>query len=93
LEIPDGVAESEVEDRERADATAAETLPDEKHPRPAAGGLRRYRLNDSPWPVSRRQPAELDRLLRALPLYEWMRTFITPLVEHPNDPARIREIA
>ena len=29
----------------------------------------------------------------ALPLYEWMRTHITPLVQHPNDPARTRAIA
>jgi muconolactone delta-isomerase len=34
--------------------------------------------------------AELDALLRNLPLYEWMRTSITSLVQHPNDPARIR---
>jgi muconolactone delta-isomerase len=34
--------------------------------------------------------AELDRLLNGLPLYEWMRTSITPLAQHPNDPAGIR---
>jgi muconolactone delta-isomerase len=31
---------------------------------------------------------ELDCLLRALPLYEWMRVSVTPLAPHPNDPAR-----
>jgi muconolactone delta-isomerase len=30
---------------------------------------------------------ELDGLLRALPLYEWMRITVTPLEPHPNDPA------
>ena len=34
--------------------------------------------------------AELDALLGALPLHEWMRTSVTPLDQHPNDPARIR---
>ena len=29
----------------------------------------------------------MDGLLRALPLYEWMRVSVTPLDPHPNDPA------
>jgi muconolactone delta-isomerase len=89
LEIPDGVAESEVEDRERAEATAAQTLADEGHlvrlwqasvgtDRKAVLGL--YRAGSQ---------AELDGLLDALPLSEWMETLITPLVPHPNDPARL----
>ena len=32
--------------------------------------------------------AELDGLLRALPLYEWMTVTVTGLERHPNDPAR-----
>ena len=90
VEIPDGVAESEVEDRQRAEAAAAETLADEGHlvrlwqasvgtGRPTVLGL--YRADSV---------AELDGLLGGLPLYEWMQTSITPLVPHPNDPARIR---
>jgi muconolactone delta-isomerase len=93
LDIPDGVAGSEVEDRERAEAAAAETLADEGHlvrlwqasvgtDRTTVLGL--YRAGSK---------ADLDGLLGALPLYEWMRTSITPLVQHPNDPARIRAIA
>jgi muconolactone delta-isomerase len=31
--------------------------------------------------------AQLDGLLRALPLYEWMHITVTPLEAHPNDPA------
>ena len=93
LDIPDGVAESEVEDRERAEAAAAETLADEGHlvrlwkasvgtGRTTVLGL--YRAGSK---------AELDGLLGALPLYEWMRISITPLVQHPNDPARSEPIA
>lgn len=88
LDIPDGVAESEVEDRESAEAAAAETLVDEGHlvrlwqasvgtDRTTVLGL--YRADSR---------AELDGLLGNLPLYEWMHISITPLVQHPNDPAR-----
>jgi muconolactone delta-isomerase len=93
LDIPDGVAESEVEDRVRAEAAAADTLADEGHlvrlwqasvgtDRTTVLGL--YRAGSK---------AELDGLLNALPLCAWMRTCITPLVQHPNDPARTRVIA
>jgi muconolactone delta-isomerase len=34
--------------------------------------------------------AELESFLDALPRSPWMRTSITPLAPHPNDPARIR---
>jgi muconolactone delta-isomerase len=89
LNIPDGVPESEIKDRERAEAAAATTLADEGHlvrlwqasvgagPK-AVLGL--YRAGSK---------AELDGLLGALPLYEWMHVSITPLDQHPNDPARI----
>ncbi len=92
LDIPDGVAESEVEEREMAEAAAVETLADEGHVvrvwqacvgsgRTTVLGL--YRANSK---------AELDGILVALPLYKWMRTSITPLVQHPNDPARMRTV-
>ena len=88
LDIPDGVAESDVDDRVRAEAAAAEMLADEGHLvrlwQASAGAGRTtvlglYRAGTN---------AELDGLLRALPLYEWMRTCITPLAHHPNDPVR-----
>ena len=93
LNIPDGVPESEVEDRERAEAAAAETLAGEGH---------LIRLWQAPVGTSRTtvlglyragSKAELDGLLGALPLSEWMHTSITPLVQHPNDPMRVRVIA
>lgn len=88
LDIPDGAAESDVEDRQRAEAAAAETLADQGHlvrlwegsasaGRPTVLGLYRAGSRD-----------ELDGLLGALPLYEWMHISITPLAQHPNDPAR-----
>jgi muconolactone delta-isomerase len=93
LDIPDGVSESEVEDRQRAEAKAAETLAEEGHlvrlwkasvgpSRTTILGL--YRADSK---------EELDGLLGALPLYEWMRTSITPLLQHPNDPAETSAIA
>jgi muconolactone delta-isomerase len=30
--------------------------------------------------------AQLTDLLRALPLYDWMKITVTPLEAHPNDP-------
>lgn len=93
LDIPDGVAESEVEDGERAEASAAETLADQGHLVrlwQASAGTGRTRVLGLYRAGSR---AELEGLLGALPLHEWMHTSITPLVQHPNDPARIRAIA
>jgi muconolactone delta-isomerase len=88
LQIPDGVPVSEVGDRERAEAAAAESLAEQGHLvrlwRASTGDglttvLGLYRASSK---------VELEALLVALPLYEWMRTSITPLVQHPNDPAR-----
>jgi muconolactone delta-isomerase len=93
LAVPDGVARSEVDDRVRAEAAAAATLADDGHlvrlwqVAVGTGGttvLGLYRADSE---------AELDGLLCALPLYEWMGTHITPLAQHPNDPAKIRASA
>ena len=86
VNIPDGTPESEVEERERAEATAAARLVDNGHllrvwNRPVADGessiLGLYRADSE---------TQLDGLLRALPLYEWMHVTVTPLEPHPNDP-------
>jgi muconolactone D-isomerase len=37
--------------------------------------------------------SELDGLLSALPLYEWMTVTVTGLERHPNDPAAAQERA
>ena len=93
LQIPDDMPESVFEELERAESAAVETLADH-------GQLVRL------WQASANTDAttslglfragsraELDALLRDLPLYEWMRTSITTLVQHPDDPAWIRAIA
>jgi muconolactone D-isomerase len=87
VNIPSGIAKAEVENRERAEASAAAKLVDEGHlvrvwNRPGAPGeakvLGLYRADSE---------AQLDALLSALPLYEWMQVTVTPLAPHPNDPA------
>jgi muconolactone delta-isomerase len=88
IKIPEGVAEPEVKDREDAEADAAAKLVEDGHllrvwKLPVESGetpvLGLYRADSE---------TELDGLLRALPLYEWMRVSVTPLAPHPNDPAR-----
>ncbi|HEU0316287.1 MAG TPA: muconolactone Delta-isomerase family protein [Solirubrobacteraceae bacterium] len=85
--VPDGTPESEIKEREDAEARAAARLVDEGHllrvwRRPVAAGESRilglYRADSEP---------ELDALLGGLPLFEWMHIAVTPLEPHPNDPA------
>ena len=92
LDIPDGVADAEVEEPREGQSCPRVTLADQGHlvrlwqasvgtGRTTVLGL--YRADSK---------AELEGLLGALPLDQWMRTSITPLVQYPNDPARIRAI-
>ena len=91
VDVPAGTPETEVKDRERAEAVAATKLADEGHllrvwKRPLSTGetnaLGLYRAESE---------TELDGLLRALPLYEWMTVTVTGLERHPNDPAAAQE--
>jgi muconolactone delta-isomerase len=93
VNVPDGAPRSEVEERESAEAAAAAKLAQDGRlvriwRPPAAPGeskaLGLYRAD------SRRQ---LDGLLGALPLADWMRVTVTPLEHHPNDPANGRSSA
>ncbi len=90
LDIPDGAPESEVKDRERAEAAAAEALADDGHL------VRLWRASARPGPATvlglyrAASKAELDGLLDALPLSEWMHMSITPLEKHPNDPVEMQ---
>ncbi len=79
VDVPAGTPETEVEDRERAEAVAATKLADEGHllrvwNRPLSTGetsvLGLYRAESE---------MELARLLGALPLYEWMTVTVTGL--------------
>jgi muconolactone D-isomerase len=83
---PPGTPETEVEARENAEAMAAAALVEQGNllriwklaaPNGQASVLSLYRADSS---------AQLDSLLEALPLYEWMQMKITPLEPHPNDP-------
>jgi muconolactone delta-isomerase len=86
VEVPEGTPESEVEQRTRAESAATARLADEGHllriwRRAAVAGdttvIGLYRADSE---------AELDDLLRALPLADWLEVTIIPLVPHANDP-------
>jgi len=87
INVPEGTPETEVNDREKAESVAAAELVDDGHL------VRLWKL-----PVTYGDPkvlglyraeseTELNALLAALPLAEWMRVTITALAPHPNDPA------
>jgi muconolactone D-isomerase len=86
LDIPDSVPNAEIESRENAEAAAADVLADQGH----LVRLWKTFLNTGPVIGLYRadNTADLDELLVALPLYEWMHVSITPLRQHPNDPGR-----
>jgi muconolactone D-isomerase len=86
VHVPAGAPEDEVEDRENAEASAAARLAEEGHlvrlwRLPAARGQTKavglYRAGST---------GQLDGLLDALPLADWMRVTVTRLAPHPNDP-------
>jgi muconolactone D-isomerase len=87
VEVPAGTLDAEVEPRRRAEAAAAAKLAEDGHlvrlwRRPLVGdgttAIGLYRADSR---------AELDGLLAALPLADWLRVTVTPLEAHPNDPA------
>ena len=88
VEVPNGTSESEVEQRTRAEAIAAAGLAAEGHllrlwrPTAAAGEPTAVGL------YAADSRAELDALLSALPLADWMQMTVVPLAPHPNDPQR-----
>jgi muconolactone delta-isomerase len=89
VEVPNGTPASEVDERTRAEASAAGRLVDEGH---LLRLWRRSAVTDDTKAVglyAADSEAQLDGLLRALPLAEWMRVTIIPLAPHPNDPALV----
>jgi muconolactone D-isomerase len=81
VNVPDGTPESEVEDRERAEASAARRLAEKGHL------VRVWRREGKVLGLYRAESrSELDGLLGALPLYDWMQVAVTALEPHPNDP-------
>jgi muconolactone delta-isomerase len=91
VRIPEEAPAPEVERRLNAESTAAARLAREGHlvrlwkPQTAQG------KNKAVGVYRARNERELDRLLRALPLNEWMQTTVTPLEPHANDPATMKE--
>jgi muconolactone D-isomerase len=89
IEVPHGTPESEVDERTQAEAAAAAQLANEGHL------LRLWRRNavaDDTTAIglyAADSEAELDDLLRALPLAGWMQVTIIPLARHANDPAPV----
>src|SRR5260370_6399632 len=86
-EVPAGTPDAEVEQHQRAESAAAAKLAEDGHlvrpwGRPLVGdgttAIGLYRADSE---------AELDGLLAALPLADWLRVTVTPLEAHPNDPA------
>jgi muconolactone delta-isomerase len=89
VEVPEGTSESEVEQRMRAEAAAAARLGDEGY---LLRVWRRNAVADGPIVIglySADSEPELDGLLGALPLADWMQITVIPLAPHPNDPAAI----
>jgi muconolactone D-isomerase len=84
--VPDGTSEAEVEQRNRAEAVAAAGLAADGHLlrlwRTAATAGDRAAVGL----YAADSRAELDALLRALPLVDWMQVTVVPLAPHPNDP-------
>ena len=86
IDIPAGTPGEEVQRRNRAESAAAAKLAEDGHlvrlwRLSADGGgataVGLYRADSE---------AELDGLLGALPLADWLRITVTPLEGHPNDP-------
>jgi len=88
--VPKGTPEREVQDRDTAESAAAAALARQGHlvrlwRAPVARGK-----TNAVGVYSADSRAELDSLLTALPLSDWMQVIITPLAPHPNDPVSAR---
>ena len=88
VNVPEDAREQDVKERKEAESVAAARLADDGHllrvwtHRTGSGGTTvtgLYRADSA---------AQLDGLLKSLPLHEWMQVEVTPLGPHPNDPAQ-----
>jgi muconolactone delta-isomerase len=90
VEIPAGTPDADVEQHERSESAAAAKLADDGH---LVRLWRRPLVGDGTTAVglyNADSQTELDALLAALPLADWLRVTVTPLGDHPNDPAASR---
>jgi muconolactone D-isomerase len=84
--VPRGTPEMEVEARENAEAMAAAALVDQGHLLRVGKLAAQNEQASVPSLYRADSAAQLDCLLEALPLYEWIQIKVTPLERHPNDP-------
>jgi muconolactone D-isomerase len=87
VHVPDGTPGSDVAQRDSAEASASAELGRQgkllRLWRPVVGTGERKALGL----FRAENMEELDRMLGALPMAEWMQTNVTPLEKHPHDPA------
>lgn len=84
VQVPAGTPEAAIDERQTDEVAAAAQLANEGHL------LRLWRAPGENTVVGLYQADSeraLDRLLAALPLYDWMHVDVRPLAAHPNDPA------
>ena len=94
VNVPEGAPAAEVEERTQAEAAAAAGLARQ-------GNLVRLWATSAAAASATRAVGlyraenrdQLDALLGALPLGDWLRTAVTPLEPHPNDPVRLGELS
>jgi muconolactone delta-isomerase len=87
VEVPAGTTDAAVEQHQRAESAAAAKLAEDGH---LIRLWRRSLLGDGTTAIGLYRAdsqAELDDLLAALPLADWLRVTVTSLEAHPNDPA------
>jgi muconolactone D-isomerase len=87
IDVPEGVAPTDVDRRAQAEAERVDALAEEGvvlrvwRPLPEDGRWRAiglYRADSE---------TELSAILESLPLYAWMTIAVQALTQHPNDPA------
>jgi len=89
VEVPAGTADAEVQQRQRAESAAAAKLAADGH---LVRLWRRSLIGDGTTAIGLYRAfsqAQLEDLLGAVPLADWLRVTITPLEAHPNDPATV----
>ncbi|MFL5964551.1 MAG: muconolactone Delta-isomerase family protein [Gaiellaceae bacterium] len=87
VDVPAGTPETEAEQHQRAESAAAAKLAEDGH---LVRLWRRPLLGDGTTAIGLYRAfsqAQLEDLLAALPLADWLRVTVTPLEAHPNDPA------
>ncbi len=87
VEVPAATPDAEVEQHQRAESAAAAKLAEDGH---LVRLWRRPLLGDGTTAIGLYRAfsqAQLEDLLAALPLADWLRATVTPLEAHPNDPA------